>query len=205
MVFLIMGWYNLEKETEVIFLSKLVVGFWNRSVYLTYLELLIAVMGITLALNNNYLFAVICLALCGVCDMFDGKIARATKRTEDEKTFGIQIDSLCDMVSFGVLPAVIGYSAGVHGIAILVLMVYVLAALVRLAYFNVTEQHRQETTDENRKSFEGLPVTWSAVIIPVISILKLVIAKYFAIVYGIVLFLTAVAFVGRFKVIKPQI
>jgi hypothetical protein len=43
--------------------------------------------------------------------MFDGKVARTKKdRTEQEKSFGIQIDSLSDLVSFGVLPAVIGFA-----------------------------------------------------------------------------------------------
>ena len=45
----------------------------------------------------------------GLCDAYDGKVARMKKvRTEEEKAFGIQIDSLADMVAFGVLPACIG-------------------------------------------------------------------------------------------------
>ena len=50
--------------------------------------------------------------LAGVCDMFDGKIARTMKRTKQEKRFGIQIDSLSDFLCFGVLPAMIGYNIG---------------------------------------------------------------------------------------------
>ena len=47
--------------------------------------------------------------------MFDGKVARTKKdRTECEKKFGIQIDSLCDAICFGVLPVVIGYSVGMR-------------------------------------------------------------------------------------------
>ena len=92
----------------------------------------------------------------------DGKIARATKRTKDAEVFGIQIDSLCDLVSFGVLPSAIGHAMGITGVAMAVLMFYTLCAVIRLGYFNVTEQKRQETTSENRTSFEGLPVTWSA-------------------------------------------
>mgnify|MGYP007032777772 FL=1 len=57
--------------------------------------------------------------------MFDGKIARTKKnRTEDEKQFGIQIDSLCDVVCFGVFPIVLCYELGmrrIYSMAILVL------------------------------------------------------------------------------------
>ena len=60
--------------------------------------------------------AVLCLALSGLCDMFDGKIARRKiDRTDDEKCFGIQIDSLCDMVCFGAFPILLAYSLGMRG------------------------------------------------------------------------------------------
>ena len=78
-----------------------------------------------LSLNGHLDLAVLCLALSGLCDMFDGKIARTKKdRTEIEKRFGIQIDSLCDVVCFGVFPAMICYCLGVNtpaGVAALLL------------------------------------------------------------------------------------
>ena len=128
-------------------MSKKFVGFWNVSVILTYIELCIAVGSICAAADGKIWYAVVGLALCGVCDMFDGKIARATKRTKDAEVFGIQIDSLCDLVSFGVLPSAIGHAMGITGIAMAVLMFYTLCAVIRLGYFNVTEQKRQETID----------------------------------------------------------
>ena len=68
------------------------------------------------------------------------------------------------------------------------------------------EQKRQETTTENRKSFEGLPVTYAAVIFPLLSILRLwVDAKPFAWIYGIVLMVTAFFNLARIRVPKPQI
>ena len=60
-----------------------------------------------LAIKDRYVGSLICLMLAGVCDMFDGTIASTKKdRTRDERTFGIQIDSLSDIICFGVLPAV---------------------------------------------------------------------------------------------------
>ena len=81
------------------------------------------------------------------------EIARTKKnRTDEEKCFGIQIDSLADIVCFGILPIVLGFKLGmyhVYGVAIL--LFYGLAGLIRLAYFNVMEAKRQSETSENRK------------------------------------------------------
>lgn len=186
-------------------MSKKFVGFWNVSVILTYIELCIAVGSIATAAEGKLWVSVIGLILCGICDMFDGKIARATKRTKDAQVFGIQIDSLCDLVSFGVLPSAIGHGIGIRGAGLAVLMFYTLCAVIRLGYFNVTEQKRQETTAENRSYFEGLPVTWSAVIVPLVSLLSLCTGNAFPWVYGVVLFLTGFFFIARIRVKKPQI
>lgn len=186
-------------------MSKKFVGFWNVSVILTYIELCIAVGSICAAADGKIWPAVIGLALCGLCDMFDGKIARATKRTKDAEVFGIQIDSLCDLVSFGVLPSALGHAMGINGWGMAVLMFYTLCAVIRLGYFNVTEQKRQETTSENRTSFEGLPVTWSAVIVPLVSLLSLWFAPAMPWIMGAVLGVTGFCFIARIKVKKPQI
>ena len=75
------------------------LGIYDYTVILTYISLGISVFGISRALEGDFKVAIFCLALSGLCDMFDGKIARTKKnRTDDEKNFGIQIDSLCDVV-----------------------------------------------------------------------------------------------------------
>lgn len=91
------------------------LGIYDYTVILTYISLGISVFGITRALEGDFKVAIFCLALSGLCDMFDGKIARTKKnRTDDEKNFGIQIDSLCDVVCFGIFPAMICYCLGVN-------------------------------------------------------------------------------------------
>ena len=109
------------------------LGVYDYTVILTYISLWISIGGMMLSLNGHLDLAVLCLALSGLCDMFDGKIARTKKdRTEIEKRFGIQIDSLCDIVCFGVGPAIICYCMGMNGIVgVLILMFYVLAGLLR--------------------------------------------------------------------------
>ena len=144
------------------------IGFYDYTVILTYLSLLSAVTGIGLAVAHHPLLAILCLMFSGLCDMFDGRVARTKKnRTAEQKGFGIQIDSLCDIVAFGILPAVITIVVcGSVWYAVLIAALYVLAGLIRLAYFNVTEELRQQETDECRKTYTGLPITSAALIFP---------------------------------------
>lgn len=145
------------------------IGFYDYTVVLTYIGFASGITGMFCAATRHLRLAVFFLALSGLCDMFDGKIARTKKnRTAEEKSFGIQIDSLCDMVCFGVLPIMICFKLGmrqVYSMAILVL--YGLAGVIRLGYFNVMEEKRQEETDENRKYYQGLPITSMAMVLPI--------------------------------------
>ena len=72
----------------------MLIGFYNYTVVLTYMGLISSVYGMTEALDGHFATAIACLVVSGICDMLDGKIARTMDRTEDEKKFGIQIDSL---------------------------------------------------------------------------------------------------------------
>ena len=133
------------------------LGIYDYTVILTYISLGISVFGITRALEGDFKVAIFCLALSGLCDMFDGKIARTKKnRTDDEKNFGIQIDSLCDVVCFGIFPAMICYCLGVNTSAgIGALIFYSVASVIRLAYFNVSEAKRQNETSEKQTVLSG--------------------------------------------------
>lgn len=187
------------------------IGYYNYTVILTYISLLSSILGMFFACGiggdaAHPEYAVVCLMVSGLCDMFDGKIARTMKRTENEKKFGIQIDSLCDLICFGVLPVVIGYSIGMDGWAdIPVLMLFPLCAVIRLAYFNVAEEDRQKKTEDVRKVYEGLPVTSVALIIPLLySFREDIGVELFPCVYGAALLLIAIAFITRVKVKKPS-
>lgn len=183
------------------------IGFYNYTVILTYMGLASGVMGLTFAFNNKILLAIFCLLLAGFFDMFDGLVASTKKdRTKQEKAFGIQLDSLSDLVCFGVLPAMIGLSIGLNRwYFYIILIFYVLAALIRLAYFNVTEEERQKSTSERRKEFLGLPVTSSALIVPLVYILILFLKSKACLIYAIALVLTGVLFITKFKLRKPKL
>ncbi len=133
------------------------LGIYNYTVILTEISLLCAVVGISQAISGNTWVSLLCLALCGIFDAFDGRIARTkTDRSEEEKNFGIQLDSLCDLVCFGVLPGIICYQNGVN---CLLVGLFCVAAMIRLAWFNVLEWQRQQYETGGRTTYRGLPVT----------------------------------------------
>lgn len=183
------------------------IGFYDYTVILTYLSLLSAVAGMALASGGRFTAAILCLLASGVCDAFDGIVARSKKnRTEDEKSFGIQIDSLCDAVSFGVFPAVLCYQMGADGImGVICLFVYVLCAVIRLAFFNVIEEKRQRTEGGCNKTYRGLPVTSAAIIFPLFYALRFFLnARIFTTLLHVVPAVTAFLFVLDFSVKKPN-
>ncbi len=146
----------------------MMIGFYDYTVILTYMSLVSAVGGIALVTSDHPILATFCLLFCGLCDMFDGKVARSKKnRTAEEKSFGIQIDSLVDVVAFGVLPGTMTIElCGQRWYAYIISALFVLAGVIRLAYYNVTEEMRQKDTDEVRKTYSGLPITSSSLIFP---------------------------------------
>ena len=181
------------------------IGFYDYTVILTYLSLVSAVLGMVQASKGNFTIAIICLLMSGICDAFDGKVARSKKnRTEDEKAFGIQLDSLCDCVSFGVCPAFICYHMGTDGVpGVICMCIFCLCAVIRLAYFNVMEIKRQQVEDGCNTYYQGLPVTSIAIIFPFIYLFRSMIAEnIFVIILHIMLLLVAFLFVYDFRVKK---
>lgn len=182
------------------------IGYYNYTVILTYIGTIFGFIGITYTFNNNLKLALICLMISGFCDMFDGKIASTMKRNKQEKRFGVQIDSLSDLICFGVLPSllVLRLTKG-ELIYVAITVMYLLCALVRLAWFNVDEEERQEKEDCTRDTYLGLPVTTSALILPLIvgsvGLLKLPVDR----IAPWVLLFVAVAFISPFRLKKPKL
>ncbi len=203
------------------------LGFYDYTVVLTYLSLLSAGTGIfvTLSGNGHPYLGTFFLLFCGLCDSFDGIVARTKKnRSKIEQNFGIQIDSLSDLIAFGVLPACIGMSLVnnselltyifgsdknniplliVRFILFAVLVLYILAALIRLAYFNVTEEERQSKEGGKRRQFTGLPVTTAALIFPIVMLLRYILPIDISIFYFPVILITGFLFLAKFSIPKP--
>ena len=184
------------------------IGFYDYTVILTYMSLVSAMTGMILASRGRFTAAVICLVVCGICDAFDGTVARSKKnRTEDEKAFGIQIDSLCDAVSFGVFPALLCYHMGVDSVpGIVILCLFALCGVIRLAFFNVEEGKRQQTEGGCNKTYRGLPITTSSIILPLVYMTRAFLpGRIFRAVLHIVMALTGFLFVLDFSVKKMDV
>lgn len=173
------------------------------------------------------------MLFAGLCDGFDGRVARTKKnRSTLEQKFGMQIDSFSDLISFGLLPAAIGMSMLRHnvklsdlhelpegwldpatamahtdlyrGVLIIIALIYILAAMIRLAYFNATEEEREKEIRENGVAyFTGLPVTSAAIVFPMVLLLHYIPRFDLSVPYFIVMMVMACLFVGRFKIRKP--
>ncbi len=176
------------------------IGKYNKSVILTYLGIALSVAGISLAFAERARLAIICLITAGICDLFDGTVARRCKRNEDEKRLGVQIDSLCDVVDFLVLPIAICIGSGfIAAWQIVLYILYVLAGITRLGYFNIIAD-----SDAPVKHYSGLPVTFSALIFSLVWLICTILFKS-ALVYVLpcTLAVTALLFVLNIKIPKP--
>ena len=181
------------------------IGIWNYTVILTYMSAGLSAVGMTLAIKGRIVKAVLCLALAGLCDAFDGRVARSRKEsTEREKLFGMQLDSLCDVISFGFYPAMLCYRMGVtRRTGILLIIFYVIAAIARLAYFNVLELEKRN--DENAEHcYRGLPVTSIAVIFPCVMFISRWTPNYLIpLLLQLMLLVTGGLFISNLKIKKP--
>lgn len=188
-------------------MKKLFFGVYNPSIILTYISVFCSIYGMGSLVSyketdsiNVVSLCMILLAVAGVCDMFDGKVARMCKRTEKEKEFGIQLDSLADTVSFIVFPvSILMFVCDFNILSVVISMFYVFTGIMRLGWFNVT-------TKENRGLYQGLPVTFSALIFPTAYLLL----KHFELYIGsfsfVILYLiTAILFITNFKFRKPNL
>ena len=183
---------------------KKVLGYYNYTVVLTYIGMLCGFTGIVCAMEKNFYASLVCLLVAGVCDMFDGAIASTKERDTSEKRFGIQIDSLSDLVCFGVLPAVYVCSLGERNYACFwIAGAYVLCTLIRLAYFNVMEEERQETESGRRKCYMGMPVTTMAMLLPAVSELCRYRRISSLLPYCALLFFSGVAYLAPITIKKP--
>lgn len=198
------------------------IGFYDYTVILTYLSVISASAGIIVSLTgagHPYL-GIMFLMICGLCDTFDGRVARSKKnRTDKEKAFGVQIDSLSDLLAFGVLPVCIGMALyrrdlfmGNHsilsnipyGVVVAISSLFILCALIRLAYFNVTVDETQNEALGDEKFYFGLPVTSSALIFPTFILIRHFLSFNLSFVYYILLIIVGILYVVKFKLRKPN-
>lgn len=136
----------------------------NRAIFpnaITVLAILLGYLALVSIFRGHYIQAAWLILLAALFDFLDGRVARLIKATSE---FGVQFDSLADVVNYGVAPALLYYFLffdgwGIYGLILSFLPVVCSAA--RLARFNVQADNINRRTD----IFEGLPTTMAAVLL----------------------------------------
>lgn len=149
--------------------GKLNMTLRNRNIilpnFITIMGLLCGIYSIMLSVGSrivegdNFVYSAYFLLLAAFFDGIDGKVARIVNGTSD---FGVQLDSLCDMVSFGVAPAILVYEwllKGFDRLGIVAVFLFVACGALRLARFNV------QSSKISNVFFVGLPIPAAAAFI----------------------------------------
>lgn len=148
------------------------LGFYNLANFMTLLGLASSVTAIFAAMALEFKWAVLLFAFAGVCDALDGKFARNRLDSGDPRkaVYGMMLDSLCDLVSFGATPCVIAYAFGNKSAADLVIyLFFITCGCIRLAYYNT----RALCSDGKARGFVGVPITTSVIAFPFIIMLAM--------------------------------
>ncbi|HVA40386.1 MAG TPA: CDP-diacylglycerol--serine O-phosphatidyltransferase [Candidatus Binataceae bacterium] len=153
---LISGRINEQRKRVVAPLRR---GVFLAPATITSLGLLSGFFSLVSAINSHFELAAVMIFIAFICDGLDGRVARLSRTSS---AFGVEYDSLSDVVAFGVAPAGVAYCwslklLGAWGVVIA--GVYVICAALRLARFNV------QTASVDKRRFVGLPVPGAAVMI----------------------------------------
>ncbi|MEY8700434.1 CDP-alcohol phosphatidyltransferase family protein [Streptococcus ferus] len=178
------------------------IGEYKLSNLLSYLGAALSVVSMTYVWSYDLDLAMIFFILAGLCDLFDGRFARLFKRSTAEQAFGIELDSLCDMINFVALPLVLLIQVAYQGwLTQVIAILYALAAITRLAYFN----RNAKGAEERAPYFIGLPVTYSALVFPVWYVICSIIHQdLFGLSLPYLVVLLSLAFVWNRQIPKPD-
>lgn len=175
--------YGLKTYLGSDLLNRLIQAAPN---FFTLANLGSGVIALVFIVNHLVLLTTVMILLSAVCDFLDGKVARKLKVNSE---FGVELDSLSDVVSFGVVPGLALYETVPHHlISTLVLMLFPMAGALRLARFN---------TRPTIGYFEGLPIPAAGILIGLCLLLPFTyrILPYVAI-------LLAILMVSKIRMIK---
>ena len=181
--------------------KKAFIGQYRFCDLITMCSCLSAVVGIALSLFNHFHLAITLLIVCALCDSFDGFFARKKENTNFEKTYGSELDSLSDLIAFGIFPAIFILKSVDLSIVKYIIPIYVLSGLIRLTYFNTLN-----ITKTNEKGyFRGVPITTSAFIIPVVYLTIFFNANLYNYLMIITYISLSILFISNIKIKKTDI
>ncbi len=193
---------NIKSYLSKINLPNKFIGYLRPCDIITLVGTLISFLGIALVVSHYYVYAAICLAISGICDGIDGKVARNHTYDKDKKFYGTELDSLSDVICFGVFPAIFTCTICHNIVGYVVSIFYLVCGITRLAYFNmlsVTKKNKDNT-------FIGVPITTISIIYPIlILILKCFDYSLVNIILPIVMALMGISFILKIEIKKVDI
>ena len=157
--------FRLTKRTDISEFFRITKLIKLADVF-TLINVIFGLVAIFFSIKNNHNWAIAALFLAVVADYIDGKIARKLKQ---QNIFGKELDSLADTISFGVAPAIFGFSLIQTPLAIVAFTIFLFSGILRLARYNI--MHAKD-------GFEGMPITLNGLIIPIIFLLNVPIEFY---------------------------
>lgn len=129
----------------------------------TIANLVFGIMSIIYTMSEQYILSGVMIILCMIMDVLDGKIAR---KLDASSNFGKELDSLADVVSFGVAPAILVYAqvlVNYKWLGLVVILWFAVAGTLRLARFNV------QTTSGY---YQGVPITAAGSLMALLNIIS---------------------------------
>lgn len=183
------------------------IGIYSIANFITLMGLTSSVIACFLAGIGSFKFALFMLFLACLCDTFDGRVARSNlNRTEKQKFYGIQLDSLCDLVSFGVTPCFIAFSFGFRGVLdIIIYCLFIVCGAIRLAYFN-TLANEPSANPKKSKGFRGVPIPMSCPLMTLLFMLTLFTPANVSVwFFRIGMLALAIGYILNIKIKKPSL
>lgn len=182
-------------------MKKRIIGQYRVCDIITMLGTLFAIIGIILSLKGHFHLATLLMIGCAICDSVDGYFARKRNNTEFESTYGAELDSLSDMISFGVFPAIFVYKISYYSIAKYIIPIFILSGLIRLTYFNSLHI----TKKDEKGYFRGVPITVSAFLLPILYVFTFFNYKLYSSLIIVALIALSILYVTNIKIKKPNI
>ncbi len=181
---------------------KYFIGYFRKCDILTMIGTTISLLGIYMAINNNINISVLCLMISGICDSFDGVLARSKSYSREMQEYGVELDSLSDAICFGLLPSIITIIISNSLICLIFCTFYMLSGIIRLAYFNMLHN----TNKAQKGIYIGMPITVIAIVYPITYIIiKLINYELLKYSMPIILLVMGILEISKINVKKPNI
>lgn len=142
-------------------------------------NLLFGFLSIYNSINGDFYLAALCILVASIFDILDGTVARLVNATSE---FGVQYDSLCDLISFGAAPAFLLYLSEFQAlgkVGLIIPFIYVCCGALRLARFNVLSAAGEAGGD-----FSGLPIPMAAIYVATFILARVAMGNEFETLLG---------------------